>query len=520
MAIEVVGVVGGYQLDEVVGSDVLGMVHRGWDMRSGQPVLIRLLPLLGADPANAARFRRELEAVARLRHPAVLAVLDWGARAGVPYVVTDCGEADEGPVERLSDRLASGPLPDTALALAILRVLATGIDYAHDAGIVHGDLAPSAVLFGYEGVPKLTDLALGRVALVGGRPGDAMCVSPDRAAPERTQAGRARPALDVYGFAALAHEMLTGSPPRRSASGLEPPSAIVRDLPEAVDPVLLRGLATDPGARWETCIELVASLDAALAPAPRETAPPEPAPVVHPDAEPAETEAGAEPLPVAEALEEDDAGVDPPSAVEPAVDHPPLEPPSPVDSRPASWADPPAPAPPPAEPAPPGPPPPAGRTTRRARRGWRALGLGMALAGARAKGAGVLAATGTIALSPAPWPCPPGGDCPPRADIIAVPASATVSVTLDAGAARRAQWVTVRGAGFDPRQQYLVQVVQGGREWEVQSPTSPRADGSFSIPVQVPADAAAGPASVVACVVMVKRGPTSTCGRQGVAIQA
>jgi serine/threonine protein kinase len=513
MAIEVVGVVGGYQLDEVVGSDVLGTVHRGWDMRSGQSVLIRLLPLLGADPANAVRFRRELEAVARLRHPAVLAVLDWGARAGVPYVVTDCGDADEGPVERLSDRLASGPLPDPALAVAILRVLATGIDHAHDAGIVHGDLAPSAVLFGYEGVPKLTDLALGRVALVGGRPGDATCVSPDHAAPERTQAGPARPALDVYGFAALAHEMLTGSPPRRSAWGLEPPSAIVRDLPEAVDPVLLRGLATDPAARWETCTELVASLDAALVPAPQETAPPEPAPVVHPDAEPA----AAEPLPVAEALEEE-AGVDPPTAVEPAVDHPPLASPNPVDPRPASWADPPAPAPPPAEPPPPGQHPPAGRT-RQTRRGWRALGLGMALAGALALGAGVLAATGTIALSPALWPCLPGGACPPGADMVAVPASVTVSVTLDAGAARRAQWVTVHGAGFDPRQQYLVQVVQGGREWEVQSPTSPRADGSFSIPVQVPADAAAGPASVVACVVMVKRGPTSTCGRQGVAIQ-
>jgi serine/threonine protein kinase len=352
MAIEVVCAVGGYQLDEVVGSDVLGTVHRGWDMRSGQSVLVRLLPLLGADPANAVRFRRELEAVARLRHPAVLAVLDWGARAGVPYVVTDCGEADEGPVERLSDRLASGPLPDPALAVAILRVLATGIDHAHDAGIVHGDLAPSAVLFGYEGVPKLTDLALGRVALVGGRPGDAMCVSPDHAAPERTQAGPARAPLDVYGFAALAHEMLTGSPPRRSAGGLQPPSAVARDLPEAVDPVLLRGLATDPAARWETCTELVASLDAALAPAPQETAPPEPAPVVHPDAEPA----AAEPLPVAVAPEKE-AGADPPTAVEPAVGHPSLEPPYPVDSRPANWVDPPPAEPPPADPAPPGPHP-------------------------------------------------------------------------------------------------------------------------------------------------------------------
>src|SRR5262249_36299269 len=88
----------------------------------------------------------------------------WGAgrgraQDGVPYVVTDCGEADEGPVERLSDRLASGPLPDPALAVAILRVLATGIDHAHDEGVVHGDLAPSAVIFGVGGVPKLTDLA-------------------------------------------------------------------------------------------------------------------------------------------------------------------------------------------------------------------------------------------------------------------------------------------------------------------------------------------------------------------------
>ena len=66
-------------------------------------------------------------------------MLDWGAQDGVPYVVTDCGEADEGPVERLSDRLAVGPLPEPALTVAILRVLATGIDHAHDEGVVHGE---------------------------------------------------------------------------------------------------------------------------------------------------------------------------------------------------------------------------------------------------------------------------------------------------------------------------------------------------------------------------------------------
>jgi hypothetical protein len=97
--------------------------------------------------------------------------------------------------------------------------------------------------------------------------------------------------------------------------------------------------------------------------------------------------------------------------------------------------------------------------------------------------------------------------------------SSAVAITLSVPAPRRAQWITVNGSGFDPRQQYLVRVVQGDQGWVVQVPTSPRGDGSFAVPVRVPPDATPGTATVVACVVTVNRGPTADCGRTALVIE-
>jgi serine/threonine protein kinase len=455
MTLAVGGIVGGYQIEEAVGSDVLGTVHRGRHLESTRVVLVRLLPLLGADPAAAVRFQRALEVVARLRHPAVAAVLAWGAHDGMPYVVSDDGTAHEAPVERLADRLASRSRPDPAIAMAMLYGLAQGIDHLHDVGVVHGDIAPSTVLFGREGIAKLTDVALGRATLCAGRPADGTdcrCVSPAHAAPERTEGEPPRPAEDVYAFAALAYELLTGSPPRRSATGVERPSAIARDLPAPVNAVLLRGLATNPAARWDTCVELAAALGSALRRRP-------PAP---------------------------------PAA--PSPPRPPLETPGP----------------------------------RRARRPSLVTGLGAILAGVVSLGLGTVAA-GMAGLAPSlggassvmtAHAANPSRSASPVPDPIAAPvAASTVSIALSAGTPRRAQWITVQGAGFDARQQFLVRVVQGDREWQVQSPTSPRGDGTFAIPVQVPTDAATGGGAVVACVFVVNHGPTTDCGRRSVVIQ-
>ncbi|HSR23376.1 MAG TPA: serine/threonine protein kinase, partial [Candidatus Eisenbacteria bacterium] len=142
--------VGPHRLEELVASDALGVVHRAHDQASGRPLLIRLLLPLANDPEAARRFRIELAAIARLDHPSIVPVEEWGEAEGVPYVVT----ADPG-AHRLSEALAGGRRLDPRLALRVLRGLAAALDHAHRAGVVHGAVEPSRVLLGRDGSVQL-----------------------------------------------------------------------------------------------------------------------------------------------------------------------------------------------------------------------------------------------------------------------------------------------------------------------------------------------------------------------------
>ena len=77
----------------------------------------------------------------------------------------------------------------------------------------------------------------------------------------------------------------------------------------------------------------------------------------------------------------------------------------------------------------------------------------------------------------------------------------------------------VVGRGFDPSQQYVIDLLQGSRSWQVQGTASPRGDGDFASPVQIPQSAARGAASLRACVFLVNRGPTSRCAQAAVTVR-
>ena len=146
------------------------------------------------------------------------------------------------------------------------------------------------------------------------------------------------------------------------------------------------------------------------------------------------------------------------------------------------------------------------------------------------------AAADAPAAKPASTPRPPSNQAPtssapssgaapsaaptsaaPPAAPAAAPASG-VSIALSSSTAPRGSSINVLGRGFDPRQQYIITVVQGSRSWRVQGTASPRLDGSFSNPIQVPTDAQPGGATVVACVYIVNAGPTSNCGSRPLTI--
>jgi hypothetical protein len=166
---------------------------------------------------------------------------------------------------------------DQHSALRYLQGIGEALDYAHSHGIVHRDVKPANVLLGPEDAPILADFGLVKLmestsiaSLTGVTTG-----TPAYMAPEQVSGKHVGPAADRYAFAVMAYEMLTGEFPFQEEGVLEvlyahvhkappPPSTRNESVGPRADDVILRGLAKDPNARWESCESFVAALTAAL----------------------------------------------------------------------------------------------------------------------------------------------------------------------------------------------------------------------------------------------------------------
>lgn len=198
------------------------------------------------------RMSREARIGARLGwHPHVITVHDVGAWRGRPFIVIELA-ANGSIAERLD---SEGP-PSAAQAMRWLSQTADALDAAHESGIVHRDLKPANLLLDEQDNVRIADFGVAWQA--NERPltfeGDVMGTA-GYLAPEVAAGARATPKSDLYAFAVVAHELLTGKV-------LHSPDA--RPLDPAVQDVLVRALARDPGRRSTTAGELVEELECAL----------------------------------------------------------------------------------------------------------------------------------------------------------------------------------------------------------------------------------------------------------------
>ena len=200
---------GRYCLVGRIGVGGMGEVWEADDTVLGRRVALKVLVQELADDSRATRrFVREARATAKLTHPNVTRVYDFGRDGGVPYLVMELLEGDT-----LADRLAGGPLPP-AEAARIGAAVADALDAAHSQGIIHRDIKPSNVLLTPAGEVKVMDFGIAAAAdethsTTGrGLYGTAAYVSPERAAGQA-----ATPAADVYSLGAVLYELLTGRPP-------------------------------------------------------------------------------------------------------------------------------------------------------------------------------------------------------------------------------------------------------------------------------------------------------------------
>ena len=244
-------------------------IYKGYD-----PLVHRYaaVSLLSADWAAKSEFmtvvRDRVRAARALRHPNLARTLDFGVHEGQPYVAMEMLEGRD--LARLAGETPSQPL---AWKLDLIGQAAQGLQHAHDAGIMHGDLKPSRLLLLEDGTFKVLDLGI---------PPPPSWVFADFAgdfadltyrSPEQLQGAAIDARSDVFSLGAVAYEFLTGEHPFGSDESPETRSGIIEGkmltpaptmapLPSWLDNTLRRCLALDPGQRFQSCGEFAEALRA------------------------------------------------------------------------------------------------------------------------------------------------------------------------------------------------------------------------------------------------------------------
>src|SRR5713101_2964623 len=123
----------------------MGLVYRAYHVQLARTGAVKIMQGIAPDEDSIARFRREAQAIAQMRHANILNVFDFGEFEGTPYMIVEYV-----PGGSLASRIKHSPM-DTATALRYLDGIASGLDYAHSLGIVHRDVKPANVLLEKDG---------------------------------------------------------------------------------------------------------------------------------------------------------------------------------------------------------------------------------------------------------------------------------------------------------------------------------------------------------------------------------
>jgi Protein kinase domain len=278
--------IAGYRLERQIGRGGMAEVFLARDERLGRMVALKVLaPALGMDEGFRQRFIRESRAAAAVDDPHIVPVYEAGEADGVLFIAMRY--VPGGDARTLVHR--EGPMPHWRAA-AIISPVASALDAAHAAGLLHRDVKPANMLVDVvRGRPDhvyLSDFGLSKAAVSSSgltRKGEFLG-TPDYVSPEQIAGQPADGRADEYALACSAFELLTGAPPFRRDEAVAvmyaqlstpPPrlTALRPDLPPAADGVLAKALAKTPGERYPSCREFADALRTALGLQPYDTGP-------------------------------------------------------------------------------------------------------------------------------------------------------------------------------------------------------------------------------------------------------
>jgi len=269
-----------YRIEEQIGAGGMGVVYRAHDEHLHRDVAVKILhPDTLSDEAAQKRFRNEALSLARLNHPNIATVHEFGSQDGINFLVTEYIEGIT-----LDAKLAAGPMPG-AEVIRLGAQLAGGLAAAHQQGIVHRDLKPGNLRLTSDGRLKILDFGLAqpmpRASELGATAtmtepmqdvGTLPYMSPEQLRGEVLDAR-----TDIWAAGAALYEMATGRKPflENTPAMLinailnqspDPPSKTVPMVPDVLSAVILKALARDPTQRYQSATEFAADLDRLAAP--------------------------------------------------------------------------------------------------------------------------------------------------------------------------------------------------------------------------------------------------------------
>ena len=265
---------GQYHLIELITSGGMATIYKGYQPGLDRIVAIKILPeYLLAQPGFLERFQIEAQAIAKLDHPHILPVYDFGQHERVPYLVMKYV-----PDGTLKDLIHKGPI-EPHEAAHLLQQIAAALGYAHQQGIIHRDVKPSNILLQDGKWALLMDFGLAKLRSSSSNitASGVGVGTPDYMSPEQAQGRPVDVRSDIYALGVVLYQMLTADLPFRAESPLAVMLKQIADPPPlpslqnsaitpAMEQVILRALAKAPEDRYASASELAQAFEHALDP--------------------------------------------------------------------------------------------------------------------------------------------------------------------------------------------------------------------------------------------------------------